>query len=186
MHRTLDTKPTSIALLPPAADRANLANGHQYYLSPPLTPYPHFQSFHDSFDSISPVTASYHPSLPALQEMLPHDGRQRNSTTDPERFQSLSATLQHPRRESKAILKNNMNAMYTGGQIANGPARLLSTYSAPNHTTSPPPAPIASPMLRRNKAHVASACVNCKKAHLACDGNYLSVPIASNLLDALQ
>jgi len=30
---------------------------------------------------------------------------------------------------------------------------------------------ITPPLLRRNKAHIASACVNCKKAHLACDAS---------------
>jgi hypothetical protein len=176
MHHYSDAKPTPIALLPPAADRTSFANAHQqYYLSPPLTPYPHFQCFHENIESISPVLA-YHPALPALQEMLPHDGRQRNSTTDPERFHSHSAAHQHPRRDSNELQDTNPNSMYPGGQIANDPTRLLPIYSTPNHTTVHPPAAIVSPMLRRNKAHVASACVNCKKAHLACDGNYPPAP----------
>jgi hypothetical protein len=33
---------------------------------------------------------------------------------------------------------------------------------------APPPTRPAKPA-RRTKAHVASACVNCKKAHLSCD-----------------
>lgn len=176
MSRSLDTKSTSIAV----PDRGSFATGHQQcYLSPPLTPYPHFHSSHDSLDSISPVLAPYHTPLPSLQEMLPHDGRQRRSARDLGRYNSPSASRHHPRRESKEILESSTSAIYTGGQVANDPARLLPMYPTENHVTIPPPATIVSPMLRRNKAHVASACVNCKKAHLACEGIYSS-PITSD------
>ena len=182
MSHSFDTKSTSIAV----PDRGSFATGHQQcYLSPPLTPYPHFHSSHDSLDSISPVLAPYHTALPALQEMLPHDRRQRKSARDLGPFHSPSASQHHRRRESKEILESSTSAIYTGGQVANDPARLLPMYPTENHVTVPPPATIVSPMLRRNKAHVASACVNCKKAHLACEGIYSS-PITSNPLAALS
>lgn len=53
----------------------------------------------------------------------------------------------------------------------------VSSYAAAQHTgpmvqqaamIAPPPARPTKPA-RRTKAHVASACVNCKKAHLSCD-----------------
>ena len=48
------------------------------------------------------------------------------------------------------------------------PAQLLSVYMSLPHQTDP--STTNAPLLRRPKAHVRSACVNCKKAHLACDG----------------
>ena len=173
MSHSLDTESTSIALLPCGVDRGSFATGHQQcYLSPPLTPYPRYHTSHDCLDSISPVLAPYRTPLPSLQEMLPHDRRQQKSPTDSGRFRSHSASYQHPRRESKEILESSRSAMYNGGQVANDPAPLLPMYPTQNHATIPPPATIVSPTVRRNKAHVASACVNCKKAHLACEGIY--------------
>ena len=52
------------------------------------------------------------------------------------------------------------------------PARILPLYTAQPHNSVPQTSSIVSPLVRRNKAHVASACVNCKKAHLACDGKF--------------
>lgn len=50
---------------------------------------------------------------------------------------------------------------YGGGHLA-GPM-------AQQATMIPPPPLRATKPARRTKAHVASACVNCKKAHLSCD-----------------
>jgi hypothetical protein len=59
------------------------------------------------------------------------------------------------------------------------PSTTLSTYAAQlySHVTGPPsnePESVgsAAPLLRgsrRSKTHVASACINCKRAHLSCD-----------------
>ncbi|KZM22744.1 uncharacterized protein EKO05_0001515 [Ascochyta rabiei] len=49
-----------------------------------------------------------------------------------------------------------LGAQHTGGQAQSATI------------TAPPPARPSKPA-RRTKAHVASACVNCKKAHLSCD-----------------
>ena len=167
---SLEIKPTSIVLFPTPADRTTLTNVHQqYYLSPPLTPFPHFPSYNDNPEHTSPALPSYHPSLPALQEMLPHENSQANSATDEERFRLHSALQEHPERGRKEIMEHHSVTTYRSGQHMTDPARILPLYTTQPHNTAPPASTI-SPLLRRNKAHVASACVNCKKAHLACDG----------------
>ncbi|PYH49517.1 putative C6 transcription factor [Aspergillus saccharolyticus JOP 1030-1] len=48
----------------------------------------------------------------------------------------------------------------------------VAAYVQPSFASSPPEAssrPLAQKPTRRTKAHVASACVNCKKKHLGCD-----------------
>ena len=170
---SLEIKPTSIAPFPTAADRTTLTNVHQhYYLSPPLTPFPHIPSYNDNPEHTSPGLPSYYPTLPALQEMLPQDNRQRNSSTDQERFHQHSALQQPPERDRKEILEHNSVTTYRSGQPMTDPARLLPLYTAQPHNAVPQTSTTISPLLRRNKAHVASACVNCKKAHLACDGKF--------------
>src|SRR5271167_18021 len=120
---SLEIKPTSIALFPTAADRTTLTNAHQqYYLSPPLTPFPHIPSYNDNPEHTSPVLPSYHPTLPALQEMLPHENRQRNSSTGQERFHQHSALHQHPERGRKEIMEHNSVTTYRSGQSTTDPA----------------------------------------------------------------
>ena len=170
---SLEIKPTSIALFPTASDRTTVTNVHQqYYLSPPLTPFPHIPSYNDNPEHTSPALQPYQPTLPALQEMLPHENRQRNSSTDQERFQQYSASQQHPERDRKEIIEHNSVTSYRSGQPMTDPARILPLYTAQPHNGVPQTSNVISPLLRRNKAHVASACVNCKKAHLACDGKF--------------
>jgi hypothetical protein len=169
---SLESKPTSISLFPTTADRSTLTNAHQqYYLSPPLTPYLHFPTHKDNSDSNSPPLSSYHPTLPALQEMLPNESQQKKFSDDVERFQQRnSASQQRPERERNELIEHNSIPTYASDQHPNDPARLVPLYSAHPHNIMPQSSNIIAPLLRRNKAHVASACVNCKKAHLACDG----------------
>jgi len=172
---SLATKPSSIALFPTAADRSTLIPSayQQHYLSPPLTPYPHFPLSLEKSPVTSPV--SPYPQLPAFREMLPHENRQQQqpSPTDAEHFvYPTSAPSQPSGRQVQDLIEPNPIATYHSGQHMNDPTRLLPLYAShsPQIVTQTPP--IVSPILRRNKAHVASACVNCKKAHLACDGSY--------------
>jgi hypothetical protein len=169
---SLGIKPTAIALFPTAADRSTLTNAHQqFYLSPPLTPFPHFPSYKDQPESVPQHLSSYHPSLPALQEMLPHEKRQRNQSNGSDHHHPNSALQQPSEREIKEMMEHNSGSTFRGGQHMTDPARLLPLYTAQSPNAVPQSSTIISPLLRRNKAHVASACVNCKKAHLACDGN---------------
>jgi hypothetical protein len=179
-------KPTSIALFPTAADRSTLTSAHQqYYLSPPLTPYSRYTPYNEQSDRTSPVTSSYQPSLPALQEMLPNETKQEQPSTDAQAQHQHSAPARHSERDAKETVGHSSPSTYHGGQPPTDPVRLVPLYSAQQHNTVSQTTNIIPP-LRRNKAHVASACVNCKKAHLACDGNdphafspsiYLWIPI---------
>jgi hypothetical protein len=171
------SKPTSIALFPTAADRSTLTNAHQqYYLSPPLTPYPQFPTYHESLEQTSPHLPPFRPSLPALEEMLPHEPREPRSPTEPQRqLHHPSALQQSPEQGLKDIMERNSASTYRGEQHMSDPARLLPLYSTLSHVAVPQQ-PSTIPVLRRNKAHVASACVNCKKAHLACDGTTSPTP----------
>lgn len=54
---------------------------------------------------------------------------------------------------------------YASGAPSSAPVSTASTVGAATGTTGPS-GPRA---VRRSKAHVASACVNCKRAHLSCD-----------------
>ena len=172
------TKPTSIALFPTAADRSTLTNAHQqYYLSPPLTPYSQFPTYHESLEQTSPHLPPFRPSLPALDEMLPHETREPRSPTEPRRHQHHPSALQQsPEQGLKDIMEHNSAPTYRGEQHMSDPARLLPMYTSQSHVAGPQQSSIVSPLLRRNKAHVASACVNCKKAHLACDGTTSPTP----------
>jgi hypothetical protein len=169
---SLGLRPTSITLFPTGADRSTIIpNSHQqHYLSPPLTPYLHGHSYDDSSNS---PPSSYHPSLPTLREMLPLENRQQPpSPPDPEKhIYSLPAAQQHSQRDLTELLDLNPDTTPRGVQHVTDPNRLISHYSTQSHNGVVQATSI-SPLLRRNKAHVASACVNCKKAHLACDGTF--------------
>lgn len=170
--RSPGIKPASIALFPTAADRSTLSSAHQhYYLSPPLTPYPRVTPYNEQSDRTSPVTSSYQPSLPALQEMLPHETGQRKSSVDTQTHNQHSAPSTHSERDIKETVEHRSPSKYQVGQHPTDPVRLMPLYSTQPHNAVSQPPSVVPPLLRRNKAHVASACVNCKKAHLACDGN---------------
>ncbi|KAL3471119.1 hypothetical protein BJX99DRAFT_267001 [Aspergillus californicus] len=78
-------------------------------------------------------------------------------------------TLRHPLAFSETFTSTRLPQSFTG-QVPSQP--VTATYSQPTFGTSPAgPASRALPQktTRRTKAHVASACVNCKKKHLGCD-----------------
>src|SRR5579859_5117706 len=170
---SFEQKPISIALFPTAADRSTLIpNSHQqHYLSPPLTPFLQFPSYNEKFEPFSPIKSPPHLSLPAFREMLPHEDQQKLSPTDPDRHAyPASAPQQHLEHDMAAIQDPNSASTPRGAPQMTDPSRLLPLYTSQSHTPGLEPSGMVSPLLRRNKAHVASACVNCKKAHLACDG----------------
>src|SRR5436190_256320 len=109
-----------------STDRRNLTNTHrQYYLSPPLTPFPHFPSYKDNPEP-SPELLTYQPMLPGLQEKLPHENRQRISrisSKDEERFKQPSALQQQPKRERKEIMEQNSGSTYRTGRPMTDPTQ---------------------------------------------------------------
>jgi hypothetical protein len=112
-----------------------------------------------------------------LDEMLPHETREPRSPTEPRRHQHHPSALQQsPEQGLKDIMEHNPAPTYRGEQHMSDPARLLPMYTTQSHVAVPHQSSLVSPLLRRNKAHVASACVNCKKAHLACDGTTSPTP----------
>lgn len=161
----------------------SLFSSHQqHYLSPPLTPFLQYPTPLDQTNlSQSPPSDPRLP-LPSLREMLPHQGRGQTSPTESEAHgYSLSASQQTQERSINDSIERNSISIPRGIQHVNDPTRLLPLYANASSTILQTAPPIVSPLLRRNKAHVASACVNCKKAHLACDGNYLPSPCFASI-----
>jgi hypothetical protein len=175
---SLGIKPAPIANFPSAADRSLFLNSYQHhYLSPPLTPFlqpPFFQSEKVEVSRSPPPT--FTQSLPGLREMLPQQGREQLSQPDPgAHAYTLSAQQQPHERSIHDPVEHNSVSVPRGLQHSNDPTRILPLYSSSSTSLQTPS--IGSPLLRRNKAHVASACVNCKKAHLACDGKYSPISV---------
>jgi hypothetical protein len=166
-------KPISIALCP-SADRSTLIpNTHQqHYLSPPLTPFLTHLSHEDHSKHPNSLQSYFPPSLPAIRDMLPPERRPDTVPTEP--LKNLVYSASAPERRSQLELTETLDPIPSS--IARGttsipdPNRLQQVFSSQPLNGIPASSSMLSPLLRRNKAHVASACVNCKKAHLACDG----------------
>ncbi|OJD38699.1 c6 zinc finger domain containing protein [Diplodia corticola] len=104
------------------------------------------------------------------QQPPPSSSALRPTDQRPElRPSSSSAETDTAQQPSSQMGPFGYSAFGASGSFAPG-------YGGPTVALQPP-APLASQMpslrntktARRNKAHVASACVNCKKAHLSCD-----------------
>lgn len=89
----------------------------------------------------APPTLQGHNFLPPTYPVPPHD---TSFAAQPRYLSGASSTFQ-------------------GGQI--GPTGALAPSALSTSATSP----LSTKTVRKSKAHVASACVNCKKAHLSCD-----------------
>jgi hypothetical protein len=103
--------------------------------------------------------------------MLPYENRERNFSHDEGRFQQYSVVQQYPEQDRRETIELNSISPYRSGQHTHDPNRLIPPLYAAQPQNVVSQSPKVAP-LRRNKAHVPSACVNCKKAHLACDGKY--------------
>lgn len=166
-------KPISIALCP-SADRSTLIpNTHQqHYLSPPLTPFLTHLSPEDHSKHPTSLQSYFPTSLPAIRDMLPPERRPDTVPTEP--LNNLVYSASAPERRSQLELTETLDpipsSITRGTTSIPDPNRLQQVFSSQPLNGIPPSSSMLSPLLRRNKAHVASACVNCKKAHLACDG----------------
>jgi hypothetical protein len=153
-----------------ASDQAGprrFSHQHQY-LSPPLTPFGHFTIVPNKPESSSSSPSSGPLSLPGVREMLPQQNRRPTPPADP--AYPPPAHEPHAERTPSEAIARHSSTSPGAIQFVNDPARILPLHPNPSLKAPSASGTIASP-LRRNKAHVASACVNCKKAHLACDGN---------------
>lgn len=166
-------KPISIALSP-SADRSTLIpNPHQqqHYLSPPLTPFLKHLSTEDQPKPPNSQQSYFPPSLPAIREMLPPE---RRPDTVPTVLENHVLPGSASERRSQLEFTETLGAIPSstahGATSVPDPSRLQQVFTSQSVNGIPPSSSMLSPLLRRNKAHVASACVNCKKAHLACDG----------------
>jgi len=173
-------KPISIALFPSADRSTLLPNPHQqqHYLSPPLTPFLKHLSPEDQSGPPNSPPSYFPPSLPAIRDMLPPE---RRPDTVPTELENHVLPSSAPERRSQLEFTETLSAIPSStvrGAIAvPDPSRLQQVFPSQSLNGIPPSSSILSPLLRRNKAHVASACVNCKKAHLACDGTSPCLPV---------
>lgn len=122
------------------------------------------------------------PSPSKAQSELSHTTTAGPPTQD---FRVEPVTTSAPIATTLSSLPPTLYGSTIGALAPNAPAAVpFSTHRG--HTTLPPiqqpvtapsvpaPNPIAGPSYtrgRKSKAHVASACVNCKRAHLSCDVN---------------
>jgi hypothetical protein len=109
------------------------------------SPRAHLQSMSGSPEP-EPAEPRGHPS-PVATERLPVSELSQVPVTEPLRLPGYSE-----------------GPLYTGS-----PRPLPPTYPLPVLDPAHPGRSLAQKSTRRTKAHVASACVNCKKKHLGCD-----------------
>ncbi|KAJ5423198.1 hypothetical protein N7491_008414 [Penicillium cf. griseofulvum] len=103
------------------------------------------------------------PSEPSA-EIKPR-GYPSSPVVTAERSVSALELSQVPVNEPLRLGYNEQGPVYAGSPLLGAPARPPSTLD-PTH---PRGRSLAQKSTRRTKAHVASACVNCKKKHLGCD-----------------
>lgn len=135
------------------------------YPSPPMSHSP------PPLDPLSPKQDARRPSNSIA---LPHDiqgipGRAQEQLP-------YSHEQQHPQGPVSATVSEGEGFPAPFPSLNNGEnshphlAQISSTPSAQRSPFAAQPSFLPPQLPRRTKSHVASACVNCKKAHLACDG----------------
>lgn len=106
--------------------------------------------------------------LPGPQQLpQPFGGETRAEAQQPYRPESM---LQHY-EAAHTTATQQMGQLPAFGYHGTSPAIFPSQSSGPQFNPSEftPPNPRGPKPARRTKAHVASACINCKRAHLSCD-----------------
>ncbi|TKY86507.1 hypothetical protein EX895_004656 [Sporisorium graminicola] len=142
--------------------------------SPPLEDRTSESAVSPSFSRVLPPLLSSNSSsnvfqLPSMSASLPSSaswhGASNGANVAPSLFRGAAQGTE-PRRPG-----HNSKLLSLSGQFSDfpGPSRPLLAEAAPAGMTSPG-SDEASPAGRKPvKAHVPSACLNCKRAHLACD-----------------
>lgn len=135
---------------------------HVNHTQRPEAPRPVLPPSSSLFDPRSALGAHGHAQHRPL-----YPGEPQHRGGQPIQYQSARPTEQRAYGQVAAPhtysygFTNTMNSYSAGAQLG-GPMVQQATLIAP------PPARLSKPA-RRTKAHVASACINCKKAHLSCD-----------------
>lgn len=128
---------------------------------PPLNPLSPKQ---DARRPSNPITVSHEiqGASGRAQEQLPYSHEQQHLQG------SVSATASSESEKFPAPFPSINNGESSHPHMT----QMSSTSSAQRSPFAAQPSFLPPQLPRRTKSHVASACVNCKKAHLACDGTF--------------
>ncbi|KAI5812941.1 hypothetical protein BZA77DRAFT_131925 [Pyronema omphalodes] len=165
-----------------APERRRVHNNKVPYPSPPMShsppppnpPSPGAQGHppQTAHYGVNPVQMQPQSSYaqPSYRQYLPEQTQHQQQQQHPQQSQPVSyASYSSNSAESESYQPVHPQLRNTNDRFAPPPPPPPPTMSGQTQQTyhnqfPPPPMP-----LRRPKSHVASACVNCKKAHLACD-----------------
>lgn len=110
------------------------------------------------------------PPMTGQSLFLPQRNKSEHSSRQ-ERLHNISENTRHPHQGSA---ENHPEPLVSCAAEESRKSGIPMTVSSPigrSPFMGQPPA--HSQTQRKTKSHVASACVNCKKAHLACDGKLI-------------
>ena len=112
-----------------------------------------------------------YPSPPMTGSSPPDSfSSQRLHSTPQERLHNTSRNMRHQSHGSADTNAETLSPI-AADEMRRSPAVATAISSSIHVGRSPFIAqPIGQAQPRKTKSHVASACINCKKAHLACDG----------------
>ena len=146
---------------------SDITAGNAGYPSPPMSspPSPSRQPLESTQEylggSVSTAPESSIPRQafqPPLTFSTPHDQPLLAPPTYP-------GPPPYPTSTSHQVETYQGRSTFTFGASSGGPAPAASGASSAVGATGP----TSTRAVRRSKAHVASACINCKRAHLSCD-----------------
>ncbi|ORY13500.1 hypothetical protein BCR34DRAFT_623776 [Clohesyomyces aquaticus] len=122
---------------------------------------------------LDPRSATSAQSIPPQRQIYPGEAHQQQhqpqQQRQPQQHYQPGRVIEHHPYGGVHVPQSNHAYPYPGGGVpsflgSQGPGPQVQ----PTAIIAPPPLRPNKPA-RRTKAHVASACVNCKKAHLSCD-----------------
>lgn len=141
------------------------------YPSPPMSGSPTPEQRHEILGTTRHPLASQSPTSPsaaaplaALPTGIRPDAEQRREEIGREREAERTTTTREPFNTEYALSRPPST-----GLISAGIAATATRPTPPRDAPSPATASTSPKSGRRSKAHVASACVNCKRKHLRCD-----------------
>lgn len=128
-----------------------------------------------SLSSVQSYSERCYPSPPMSNASSPSgQSRQLPTAFSTEAESASSTTSDVPMLAAVAAPPATASHFYTSTISAAGEHSLQASGAAPvhsQHATTPNRHEATARGVRKSKAHVASACVNCKRAHLSCDVN---------------
>ena len=149
--------------LPPLGERSDYGSN---YISPPMSASYSTSRFDDQIPGHSTTS---HRSVPKSSY---HSSSSKKSSAHPGSVNGSKTLAKEVRNEYRSTNGAGTSGLSSGSRStsANGAADWADSFS-PTVQDSPEGQLIPGPpgIARRAKAHVPSACVNCKKKHLACE-----------------